>query len=142
MVCSAFALELYFKCLIRLGRKSFGNEHDLQILFSLIGLRQQSKIRRRWQQIYLEIVKNDLDKAYSNTRRRIPEATFDNALAMSKNAFTRMRYAYEGIDPDTGWIGDGILDCTRNRILEMHPGWERMRQIYPTDSIHFHFPHS
>jgi hypothetical protein len=24
MVCSAFSLELYFKCLIRIGRKSFG----------------------------------------------------------------------------------------------------------------------
>jgi hypothetical protein len=32
MVCMAFSLELYFKCLIRMGRKRFAREHDLEKL--------------------------------------------------------------------------------------------------------------
>src|SRR5882672_11098426 len=45
MVCSAFALELYFKCLIRIGRKPYVAGHDLAKLFAAIGLRSQAKIR-------------------------------------------------------------------------------------------------
>jgi hypothetical protein len=36
MVCAALSLELYFKCLIRLGRKPYKSIHDLEKLFNLI----------------------------------------------------------------------------------------------------------
>src|SRR6516164_930635 len=48
MVCAAFSLELYFKCLIRIGRKSFGKEHDLLKLFALVGRRNRAKIKKYW----------------------------------------------------------------------------------------------
>jgi len=142
MVCSALALELYFKCLIRLGRKSFSRAHDLVGLFALIAPKQQARIRRCWKQSYLEIVRSDLTRFYALSGRPMPKANFNTALSISKDAFTQIRYVYEGVESDTGWVADGILDCARKRILEMHPNWEHMRQIYPQDSIEFHFPHT
>src|SRR6516165_11396464 len=37
LVCSAFSLELYFKCLIRMGRKSYKRRHYLDELFEIMG---------------------------------------------------------------------------------------------------------
>src|SRR5215813_11135437 len=48
MACAAFALELYFKCLIRYERKSFGGLHDLSKLFNLIGKSHRVKIKKCW----------------------------------------------------------------------------------------------
>src|SRR5437588_3741479 len=48
--CLAFSLELYFKCLIRMNRKSFEREHDLVRLFKLIAKTNQTKIRRYFRQ--------------------------------------------------------------------------------------------
>ena len=118
MALSAFALELYLKCLIRIGRKSFGNAHDLQVLFALISPRQQSRIRKFWKETFLEEVRQDLTCAYAAQGKSGLVVDFDSVLAMSKDAFTLMRYAYEGMPPNTGWAADGILECWRKRILK------------------------
>jgi hypothetical protein len=122
--CAAFSLELYFKCLIRIRRKPPATGHNLGKLFNAIAKRHQIAIRR-----YFNRNCNDL-RAYLEREfaRAIPEPLFDYVLANSKDAFEKMRYAYEGHPPDTGWLASDILHGARNQILKMHPDWKNARQ--------------
>lgn len=56
----------------------------------------------------------------------VPNVDFDYILEMSKNAFELMRYIYEGIPSQTGWIAGGIVDATRQAILEQNPTWDEL----------------
>lgn len=133
--CLAFALELYFKCLIRIGRRSFEWEHDLVRLFNLIGRRNQAKIRRYFRQ-NSDDVRAYLQRVYQDSGRQMPKPDFDYVLSASKDAFVKMRYIYEGMPPDTGWLADDILEGARQVILAKHPDWARARQIgLPVDII-------
>jgi hypothetical protein len=134
MVCSAFSLELYFKCLIRIGHKSFGREHDLKKLFGLIMREDRQKIEKYWNS-HSDTVCAYIKRAYGSSA---PTIDFDFVLSASKNAFVQMRYVYEkGIDPDTGWLADTIVEGARIAILEKHPEWERMRQTSPVPETSF-----
>ena len=128
MVCSAFSLELYFKCLIRLGRKSFGREDDLAKLFALIGRQSRAKIKKYWNN-HSETVRSYVERAYESDA---PKVDFDFVLTASKDAFVTMRYIYErGIEPNKGWLTDTIVEGARNTILDKHPEWENARQTSP-----------
>lgn len=91
MVCSAFSLELYFKCLIRMGRKSFGREHDLAKLFALIGRRNRTKIKNYWID-HSERVRSYIERTYKDDGQPAPNVDFDFVLSASKDAFVVMRY--------------------------------------------------
>jgi HEPN domain-containing protein len=141
MVNNAFALELYFKCLIRIGRKPYGKEHDLRKLFGLIGRRSQANIKRYWRERAAEHAQISLEKIYSDSGEPVPKVDFTFCLNISRDAFTTMRYLYEGVRPDKGWAGDGIVESARQVILDKYPHWIRMRQVAP--SPHFVYnPHS
>ncbi len=128
MVCSAFSLELYFKCLIRLGRKSFGREHDLAKLFALIGRQSRAKIKKYWNN-HSETVRSYVERAYESDA---PKVDFDFVLSASKDAFVTMRYIYErGIEQNKGWLADTIVEGARKTILDKHPEWENARQTSP-----------
>jgi HEPN domain-containing protein len=131
MVCAAFSLELYFKCLIRIGRKSFDREHDLSKLFSLIGRRYRSKIKRYWN-ANSEIVRSYVERTFQDDGSMPPKVDFEYVLSASKDAFVTMRYVYEGgIETNKGWLADTIVEAARNVILDTYPNWERARQIEP-----------
>lgn len=142
MVCRALSLELYFKCLMRIVGKQFGREHDLEKLFHLLSKRTQKKIKTYWQEGSARVV-SDVENNYANSGRPVPKVDFDFVLKVSKGAFTQLRYIYEGVGQDTGWLGDQIADSARRVILEMRPGWITMVQKFPDHSIsHTHPPHS
>jgi hypothetical protein len=139
MVCSAFSLELYFKCLIRVGRKSFGREHDLAKLFALIGRRDRAKIKRYWND-HSGSVRLQVERSYERNGQPTPKVDFDFVLSASKDAFVEMRYIYElGIKPNSGWLADTIVEGARQTILDKHPDWENKHQTYPLPEIIFPF---
>jgi len=45
-------------------------------------------------------------------------------LKISFDAFTKLRYPYEGL-LDTGWMALDVVYATRNHILGEFPDWER-----------------
>jgi hypothetical protein len=116
--------------------KSYGREHDLKALFRLVRPVHRSHIKSRWQ-VNADALRLEIHGMYAGTDRPLPEVDFDFVLAVSKDAFTIMRYAFEGIDPDKGWLADTILEATRDTILSIHPDWERKRQVFPKPSIRF-----
>jgi HEPN domain-containing protein len=136
MVCKAFALELYFKCLIRIGGRSYGREHDLKKLFRLIRLAHRSEIERRWQ-VNADALRSEVHGMYAADGRPLPKVDLNFVLTTSKDAFSIMRYAFEGIPPDTGWLADTILEAARDTILAMYSDWERKQQVFPAPAIRF-----
>jgi hypothetical protein len=131
MVCAAFSLELYFKCLIRIGRKPYQTGHDLVKLFNFIGKRNRSKIKQFWIANSTQ-VRADVQEQYLASDEATPTVDFNYCLSVSRNAFNLMRYIYEqGIPPGEGWLGDTIVEGARQAILDKHPEWETARQIGP-----------
>ena len=139
MVCAAFSLELYFKCLIRIGRKSFGKEHDLLKLFALVGRRNRAKIKKYWN-ANAAIVRSYVERTFEDDGLTPPRVDFNYVLSASKDAFIAMRYVYEkGIETNEGWLADTIVEGARRAILDIHPEWENARQKEPRPETSFPF---
>jgi hypothetical protein len=136
MVCKAFALELYFKCLIRVGQRTYGREHDLKKLFRLIRPAHRSEVESRWQ-VNADALRTEIHGMYAGNGRPLPKVDLNFVLTVSKDAFSLMRYAFEGIPSDTGWLADTVLEAARDTILTMHPDWERKQQVFPAPTIRF-----
>ena len=141
MVCAAFSLELYFKCLIRMEKKPYQTGHDLKKLFDLFGRRNQTKIKKYWN-ANSSMVKSDVQRESIAIGSQVPEVNFDYCLSVSKDAFNLMRYIYEsGIPPGAGWLGDVIVEGARRTILDRHPEWEHKRQVEPQPRTSFRSTH-
>jgi HEPN domain-containing protein len=134
VACLAFALELYFKCLIRMGRKPYPRIHDLVELFGMIGIRHQATVKRYYRQNTAD-VRAYLEREYTARKRPMPKLDFDYVLSSSKNAFRIMRYIFEGLQPSAGWLADYILEGARQTILAKHPDWATMRAAWPGEVI-------
>ena len=86
IACEAFALELYFKCLVVQEGKDAPAIHNLSRLIKYLNGTTQNEIRRRSE---LQLVKASahLGKSYD----------FDKALEASGDAFETTKYIYEGV---------------------------------------------
>lgn len=140
LVCSAFAMELYLKCLITLQLGDAPEIHDLEELFKELPAESQEIIR----QGYLRRIQPDL-KSHSAFRDQMrsqgvhvpnPE-DFDALLKSSARAFESFRYIYDrNLTNRTPafLIGDALF-AMRGLILSYHPDWEpgfSSRVIVPT----------
>src|SRR5437588_9142048 len=133
--CLAFSLELYFKCLIRMGNKPAETGHNLADLFKKVGVRHRAAIKRYFHQ-NADDVRRHIEREYAATGRPVPKPLFEFVLSASKDAFTRMRYVYEtGIPRDTGWLASDILEGARQAILAKHPDWITARQEVPVGEV-------
>jgi len=127
MACSAFSLELYFKCLIRIGSKKSLRTHDLARLFSSISRKNQSKIRRLWRE-NSEQVRSDVEAFFREASLSPPKVDFEYVLSVSREALVKFRYIYDGLSFNEGWLGDSIVEAARAVILAKYPSWENARQ--------------
>jgi hypothetical protein len=126
-VCSAFALELYLKCLLAIDGNPIPPEHDLENLFNKLSHDHKERIKQLSEPL-MDDVKLWLKEGFQKANKPAPIVDFNFVLRASKNAFEATRYLYEtGIREGTGWIADPIADGARERILELHPDWVRAR---------------
>jgi hypothetical protein len=130
--CSAFALELYLKCLIAMetGKKP-PEIHELDKLFTKLHNITQANIRRRFDAMStstIEFIKN----AFASEGKAAPKIDFDYVMKASRRAFPVIRYIYEGMPGEQGWVAEMILEAARAVILERFPNWENARQANPT----------
>jgi hypothetical protein len=124
VVCSAFALELFLKCLLVIeGRKSTG--HDLRELFDSLSDDAKTRIRDRFAPRLPE-AQQMIRESAAAAGVDAPHVDFDSILDLSKAAFVQTRYIYEGIAPGTGWAASGILDATRQVILDLKPAFAEL----------------
>jgi hypothetical protein len=126
-VCAAFALELYFKCLLAIDGIPIPPEHDLKKLFNKLSPEHKERIKHL-SEPYMDDVRVWLKEEHQKLGKPVPTVDFNFVLRASKNAFEVARYLYEtGLPGGKGWIADSIIEGARGRILELHPDWERAR---------------
>jgi hypothetical protein len=117
----AFAVELYFKCLLTLdwGKAPRGHKVKDELFDKLKPATQQSL---RW--IYNNQLKTDAGaKAFAKLHPRIPMG-LDTCLSLYNDVFETIRYAYEEKRITVGaWA---ILNSAlRATILAIRPDWEK-----------------
>jgi hypothetical protein len=126
-VCSAFALELYFKCLLVISGNLIPPEHDLKKLFNKLIPSHKARIKQL-SEAYMGDLRIWLTEEHKKIGKPVPTIDVNYVLRASKNAFEMTRYLYEtGLPEGRGWIADTIVEGTRDTILELHPEWEGRR---------------
>jgi hypothetical protein len=120
VVCAAFSLELYLKCLLLIEGGSTEKKHDLEKLFANISCTSREAIRKNYEN---KRVVRDAMFAGAHVPPP-PPSDFDFVLHASALAFEKFRYAYEGLIEDgQGWLAGDIGECVRERIIALHPDW-------------------
>jgi hypothetical protein len=101
-ILSSFAFELFLKCLFAIENpeEELPREHSPKVLFGLLSLDTQNEIRKQ---------------------SKLGDE-FDTLLSDGADAFTTLRYFYEG--NFRSWGLGPISDATREVIKKRRPGWE------------------
>jgi len=123
VVCQAFSMELYLKCLVAVEGGNPQNEHNLDKLFLKVGAGSQGIIRANYGNKRIA-----QDALYAAAKLPVlAKSDFDSALHASADAFTDFRYIYEGaIQSEEGWLAGSISECVRERIIELRPEWANL----------------
>lgn len=93
MVISAFASELFLKCLLIIERKNPPVSHNLLKLFNLLENEQKAQIALLWK-LDQTRRKTDIDQAEQTLGVKIPRDLM-TALKDCQDVFPAMRYLYE-----------------------------------------------
>jgi hypothetical protein len=122
MVPSAFASELYLKCLLCIENGKVPIEHNLKTLF----LQLAQLTRRRIEELWDEDIKQPHRQETFNRIRSMPGAEnlqldLHYALTISATAFADLRYFYE--NQQAFFILDEFPNILRKVTLENCPHW-------------------
>jgi hypothetical protein len=120
IVLSAFASELFLKCLLLIEGRGTSNSHDLHALYRKLSQKAQALIASKWDFPAKHAAQIALMEMHSG--QKMP-TDLDSALARGKNAFIKMRYIYEDPLGADFFLADlpRILHAV---ILELKPEWK------------------
>lgn len=120
IVMSAFASELYFKCLICAETGVAPRGHALFPLFQKLERISQAAINNRWNErlVIRESKIRDLEKSMGRPIPRLLEET----LSQSSNSFEEARYLYQEEPGYYSDIGD-LPMVVRSAINDLKPSW-------------------
>jgi hypothetical protein len=126
IVCDAFGLELYLKCLILVEGDKYSGTHNLELLFNKLTPESQMAIRNACAPVVAKM--HEMHQALPREKgaQPLPVLDFDYALRASRNAFEVFRYVHERDEDNRngdGWFGREIAKRTRERILFLQPDW-------------------
>jgi hypothetical protein len=134
MICSAFALELYLKCLIILAGRKAPHIHNRENLFKLVDSDNQEKIRK-----FFKTQEADMSNFFNEANRQTGDEMmpshpdFDKQLKASADAFQLFRHLHEPLrkkdNHPTGYFAYPIEEGARHAILLAHPEWEDARIV-------------
>ena len=138
VVIYAFAVEVYFKCLIRLETGANPRfEHRLIELFGDLSANTQARIRQEYNRLYA--TDPALQTLASIKHPSIPSNhfDFDKTLDDASELFFRFRYFYEPFQKVTNPEVIGM--ATRTIILQDHPDWlSRAKYLETLPTFHVH----
>jgi hypothetical protein len=119
----AFAMEMYFKCLIVLDTgKDPDWKHDYVELFSLLSPETQKRIKDCYNKHPGAIMVKHMAALMTATGTPPLEAqTFEAKLTRSKDAFRNLRYIYQYASPE--WDANEMLECIVSLIRYLRPDW-------------------
>jgi len=117
VVAEAFATECFLKCLSLLETGQYKEVHDLAKLLESTSAESRKKIADWWTAAEMPHGK---PKALGLPPDVKVPGNFEEALAMSKDAFLSFRYV---LDDVAGWWLSALQFDVRRRILELKPEW-------------------
>ena len=119
MVLSAFAIELFLKCLLLLEGKELDRTHTLNVLFRKLSHKRKRRIEEVWDK--------EARPKVDTLRRKFGlshPSDLSNALATCGKAFEHMRYGYEDPDRQVFYLGE-LPTILWRTILELRPEWAK-----------------
>jgi hypothetical protein len=119
MVLSAFAIELFLKCLLLLEGKELDRIHTLNVLFRRLSHKQKRRIEEVWEKEARPKV-DELNQKFGLTH----PSDLPNALVTCGRAFEYMRYGYEDPDRQVFYLGE-LPTILWRTILDIRPEWEK-----------------
>jgi hypothetical protein len=124
LVLSAFASELFLKCLLLLDGKQLPNWHDLKRLFDLLDADIQTKIKKLWGQSLIS--RASMIAAFESDTGELFIRDFDAALVAGARSFEHFRYYHEKtreeIDAVAFMLGD-LPIMLKSVIWIKKPDW-------------------
>ena len=127
---SAFASELYLKCLIQIETQQvIRAEHDLKKLFSRLPAATQEEIEKPFNAEMSKAVSYDLSRVSKEEAEVIAKKSrnFREALAKGRDAFVKWRYLYEDENIFRSYDLFGLPPILRGVILARRPEWGNFR---------------
>ena len=124
---SAFASELYLKCLIQLEtRQLIKDEHNLRTLFAKLPDKTKEDIEKRFNALMTEpeYDRSRMSKEMQEAISKRPK-TFRDSLKAGGNAFVEWRYLYEAGEASNPFGLFNLPTVLREVILERQPEWGR-----------------
>jgi hypothetical protein len=115
MVLSAFAAELFLKCLLVLETGAAAPTHRLDVLFKRVSHKRQRRIQELWEA-------DSRPKLISLCRSLSLPSDLSNSLVKCGSAFENLRYYYEDPAKVVYYIGDFAWIVMR-AIVELKPEW-------------------
>jgi hypothetical protein len=128
MVLSAFATELYFKCLLCLEGSKVMPTHNLKALFRELAPQTRTRVEQLWKRHAVGL--EEMWRMIEQTTNTPVPRDFVTLLAMSSNAFQKLRYVHEDAS-GSFFVGD-LPPILRTIILDRRPLWATLRHAPPT----------
>jgi hypothetical protein len=135
LVCEAFSLELYLKCVIVIEESEYPATHDLEKLYALITAENRTEIEKICSPHMAQ--QQSMQNAYHQHTKQpgaAPTVTFQSMLHASHKAFETFRYVHEKntLSDGEGWQGGPIVRSVRERLMILRPEWRNFRFVEPT----------
>jgi hypothetical protein len=120
IVLSAFASELFLKCLLLIEGKGRHHGHDLHVLFKKLSKQTQERIESKWD---FPTKHADAIAISERTSGQKMPTDFNSALDRCGKAFKYMRYIYEDSLSTEFYLSD-LPRMLHAVILELKPEWK------------------
>jgi hypothetical protein len=117
MVLSAFAIELFLKCMLLLEGKEIDRIHALNVLFRRLSHNQKRRIEEVWEREARPKV-DMLNRQFGLAH----PTDLPNALVTCGRAFEHMRYGYENPDRQVFYLGE-LPRILWRIIVDIRPEW-------------------
>src|SRR5262245_10550060 len=121
MVMSAFAIELFLKCLLLLEGKETDRTHSLDALYQKLSRSQRRRIEKAWDKDARPKVVQLNQKFGYNHPPDLP-----HALVTCGQTFRDMRYGYEDPDRQVFYLGE-LPPILWGAIVAVRPEWAPKR---------------
>ncbi len=130
VVLAGVSLEILLKAVLKDEGTDFKKLHDLSALFNAISEGTKDKIRKEFQP-HIKRHQKGVESFYRNQgiSAAVPLINVDSLIEVSKQAFQKFRYHYEGnLEFGTGWWADDVFVAIMHVVLSQHPDWTSKSQ--------------
>jgi hypothetical protein len=126
LILSAFASEIYLKCIICLETGELAHGHHLKNLFRLIGPSTRRAIQQRWDVYVSSPLRQRMYAALASVNGSHVPTDLDWTLSEGSSAFTSLRYMHEVENLNTKFLLGDFPNVLRDVIIQMRPQWAFM----------------